>query len=61
MDEGWVRLMQPRAAGIKRGLISNILNSASCPAEVPGIHEFLGERDKRAWMAGTSPAMTAES
>jgi hypothetical protein len=31
-------------------------NTPSCPAEVPGIHEF--ERNEKAWMAGTSPAMT---
>jgi len=61
MDEGWVQFNAAASGGHKKGLISNILNSASCPAEVPGIHEFLGERDKRAWMAGTSPAMTAES
>jgi hypothetical protein len=30
------------------------------PGLVPGIHVFATDKKSKAWMAGTSPAMTAE-
>jgi hypothetical protein len=30
------------------------------PGLVPGIHAFLGASSDKAWMAGTSPAMTSK-
>jgi hypothetical protein len=34
--------------------------SAVMPGLVPGIHVFNAPQQKKAWMAGTSPAMTKE-
>jgi hypothetical protein len=35
-------------------------SNAVMPGLVPGIHAFLVARAAKAWMAGTSPAMTNE-
>ena len=37
-------------------LHDDLITYPSCPAEVPGIHDF---EFRKTWMAGTSPAMTA--
>jgi hypothetical protein len=35
-------------------------NSFVMPGLVPGIHVFKTAKPRKAWMAGTSPAMTAK-